>query len=282
MFGYLTADRAFLTPEEDARYLGAYCGLCRNLRMRYGQAAGLTLNFDQCFLILLLQSLYEADESSGEDPCLIHPVKRQPWWECRFTDYAADMNIALSYLKLLDNWEDDGSLLSVSAAGVLKSAYRRVQGLWPRQCEAMERSIGDLREIERANLEDPDAAAETFARLMADLFVYQNDRWEPDLRRMGAALGRFLYITDAAMDLDSDTARNCYNPFRRRYGRADNGDFFRSVLQMLLADSLQAFDRLPLVSDAGILKNILCMGLWTEFNEKYKTDKDKDNGVGSL
>ena len=99
---------------------------------------------------------------------------------------------------------------------------------------------------------------------------------------MGAALGRFLYITDAAMDLDSDTARNRYNPFRRRYGCADNGEFFRSVLQMLLSDCLCSFDRLPLVTDADILKNILCMGLWTEFNKKYQTDKEKENGGGSL
>ncbi len=282
MFGYLTADRALLTPEEDARYKGVYCGLCRNLRSRYGQAAGFTLNFDQCFLILLLQSLYEADEASGEEPCIVHPVKRQPWWECRFTDYAADMNIALSYLKLLDNWEDDGDLGALAAAQMLKPAYRTVCASWPRQCGAMENSIAELRAIEQENREEPDAAAETFAQLMAEVFAWQEDRWTPHLRRMGAALGRFLYIADAAMDLDRDTALNRYNPFRRRYGRPDNGAFFESVLRMLLSDSLQAFDRLPLVSDAGILKNILCAGLWTEFDKKYKTDKDKDNGVGSL
>ena len=95
MFGYLTADRPHLTPEEDERYKAAYCGLCRSLRSRCGQLSGLTLNYDQCFLILLLQSLYEADESSGRARCLAHPREEQAWWQCRFTDYAADMNIAL-------------------------------------------------------------------------------------------------------------------------------------------------------------------------------------------
>ena len=282
MFGYLTADRALLTPEENARYKAVYCGLCRNLRTRYGQTAGFTLNFDQCFLILLLQSLYEEQEIGGEDSCLVHPVKRQPWWQCRFTDYAADMNIALSYLKLLDNWEDDGSLTAAAAAVVLKPAFGRVKAAWPRQCEAMECSIRDLRQIEQENREDPDGAAETFARMMAEVFVFQEDRWAPDLRRIGSGLGRFLYIVDAAMDLDRDTAKNSYNPFRRRYGRSNNGDFFRIVLQMLLGDCLSAFDRLPLVTDTGILKNILCAGLWTEFDKKYHTDKDENNGVGSL
>ena len=67
MFGYLTADRGHLTPEEDARYRAAYCGLCRSLRTRWGRLSGLTLNYDQCFLILLLQSLYEAEERSGKN-----------------------------------------------------------------------------------------------------------------------------------------------------------------------------------------------------------------------
>ena len=62
-------------------------------------------------------------ETGGEETCMVHPLKRQPWWQCRFTDYAADMNIALSYLKLLDNWEDDGSLAAAAAAGVLKPAF---------------------------------------------------------------------------------------------------------------------------------------------------------------
>ena len=282
MFGYLTADRPHLTPEEDARYRAAYCGLCRNLRSRYGQAAGFTLNYDQCFLIFLLQSLYEEAESGGEDACVAHPVKRQPWWQCRFTDYAADMNIALSYLKLRDNWDDDGSISALTASAALRKAYQHVNTSWPRQCGAMESSILALREIERQNLEAPDAAAETFARLMAEVFVFQEDRWEPDLRRFGAGLGRFLYITDAAMDLDRDTFRNRYNPFRRRYGQADNADFFRSVLEMLLGDCLSAFDRLPLVTDAGILKNVLYFGLWTEFDKKYRKDKEEDNGVRSL
>ena len=62
MFGFLKADRELLTPEQDARYRAAYCGLCRNLRSRYGQAAGFTLNYDLCFLVLLLQGLYEEEE----------------------------------------------------------------------------------------------------------------------------------------------------------------------------------------------------------------------------
>ena len=28
--------------------------------------------------------------------------------------------------------------------------------------------------------------------------------------------------------------------------------------------------KLPLVDDAGLMKNILCIGLWLQFNKKYR------------
>ena len=282
MFGYLTAERGHLTPEEDARYRAAYCGLCRSIRGRWGTLSGFTLNYDQCFLILLLQSLYEAEENSGEDPCIAHPVKARAWWQSRYTDYAADMNIALSYLKLQDDWEDDGSIGALAASVAMKHAYRRIESQYPRQCAAMERSIQQLHQIEKQNLEDPDAAAETFAEMMAEVFVYEEDRWSGTLRGMGAALGRFLYIMDACMDLNRDAVRNHYNPFRRYYGAAGNQERFRDILQMLLGECLFHFDRLPLVTDAGILKNILCFGLWSQFEKKYDTVKDDSYGVESV
>ncbi len=282
MFGYLTADRGHLTPEEDARYRAAYCGLCRSLRQRWGFLSGFTLNYDQCFLIMLLQSLYEAEEQSGEEICAAHPIRPQAWWQNRYTDYAADMNIALSYLKLVDDWEDDGNLAALGASAALKHAFERTADVWPRQCAAMERSIHMLRRLEEERTEDPDTAAETFAMMMAEVFVYQDDRWSNTLRSLGAALGRFLYIMDACMDLDRDTARNRYNPFRRYYGLNTNREMFYEILQMLLGDCLLFFDRLPLVTDVGILKNILCFGLWTQFDKKFNIIKDGEHGIGSV
>jgi hypothetical protein len=36
------------------------------------------------------------------------------------------------------------------------------------------------------------------------------------------------------------------------------------------------------VTDAGILKNILCIGLWTRFDKKFNIVKDDEHGSGSL
>lgn len=270
MFGSLTARSDLLGDEPVARYKACYCGLCRSLRSRHGQAAGLALNYDLTFLVLLLCSLYEPEERRGSGACIAHPFSERAWFSTEITDYAADMNVALGYLKCMDDWNDDGSLAGAAEGAILKRSYREISSKYPRQCAAMERSIAELGEIEKANIEAPDAAAAAFGALMGEIFDMRSDRWSGDLRGMGDMLGRFIYVSDACIDLDADTFRNRYNPFRRRYGRADNGVFFRDILRMLLGECLGYYDRLPLVQDKVILDNVLCAGVWTQFDSKYK------------
>jgi len=57
---------------------------------------------------------------------------------------------------------------------------------------------------------------------------------------------------------------------------------FEDMLKMLLSDCVREFDRLPIVEDAGILKNILCSGLWQQFEKKYSEKKETYNVSGSL
>ncbi len=270
MFGYLVAETGGLSEEEFARYRGCYCGLCRAIRERHGQQAGLALTYDMAFLVLLLSSLYEPEESAGEGTCMPHPVKARAFWRSEATDYAADLNTALARLKCLDDWEDDGNLGALAEAKLLEKSFRETEKAWPRQCGAIRSSLERLHALEKAHIEDADAAADSFGELMAELFVWREDRWAADLRTIGRSLWRFLYVMDACMDLDEDTRRGRYNPFRRFYGLPDNEQRFRDILQMLLSECLGAFDRLPLVQDVPLLKNILCSGPWQQFDQKYK------------
>ena len=280
MFGYLVADTGLLTPEELERYRSCYCGLCRRIRERHGQLTGLSLTYDMTFLVLLLSSLYEPEEHQGRGRCLPHPVEERSYWQTAVSDYAADLNVAMAYLKCLDDWEDDGNPAALAEAGLFRKGYERVKADWPRQCAAVESSLRALHRLEKAGQEDVDAAAESFAGLMGELFVWKEDRWSGALRSLGESIGRFLYVMDACMDLEADTFRNRYNPFRRDYGLRDNEQRFRDILSMLLGDSLRAFEYLPLVQDAGLMKNILCAGVWLQFDRKY--EGGKDHGTGSV
>ena len=281
MFGYLTAQTELLTPEQLARYRACYCGLCRSLKDRHGQLGRLTLNYDMCFLVLLLDSLDEPELRQGEEPCIAHPRTARAWQRTENSDYAADLTVALAYNKCLDDWHDDASPLALAESAALKRSYRKVQALWPRQCEAIEQGLRALGELEKNGEADPDAAAACFGALMAELFVRREDRWAPQLRSLGGALGRFIYILDACMDLDRDALLGRYNPLRRRYGM-NNAAAFRDILKMLLGDAVRAFDALPLVQDAGLMQNILCAGLWAAFDKKFGSEEGTAHGSGSL
>ena len=280
MFGYLVAEPGLLTEEEFARYRACYCGLCRSIQERHGQLARLSLTYDMTFLALLLGSLYEPEETRGKDTCLPHPREARDWWKSEYSAYAADMNVAMAYLKCLDDWEDDGNPAALAESRLFKGAYESVCARYPRQCDAIRDSMAALHRLEKDRVEDADAAAESFGSLMGELLVVREDRWSEPLRRMGRALGRFIYVMDACMDLDADTLRNRYNPFRRYYGLPDNARRFEDILKMLLGDCLFWFDKLPLVQDLGILQNILCEGLWTQFKKRYS--KEESDGTGPV
>lgn len=282
MFGYLMASTPLLTPEELGRYKACYCGLCRSLQERWGVPARLTLNYDMTFLVLLLQSLYEPEEHSGKAPCVAHPFQARDWYRTELCDYGADLNTMLAYWKCRDDWEDDGSLAALAESGLLRSANTGLARLYPRQSAAIDRGIRALSRLERERVEDADAAAACSGEMLGELFVWREDRWSDTLRRFGDALGRLLYVMDACMDLDGDSVHNRYNPFRRFYGSKGNEERFRDILKMLLGDCLFYFDKLPLVQDAPILKNILCVGVWTQFDRKFKVERDSVHGAGSV
>jgi hypothetical protein len=88
----------------------------------------------------------------------------------------------------------------------LKAWYETVKAKSPRQCGAIEQALGELSALEDAGREDPDAAAACFGAMMREIFVFREDRWAESLRNMADALGRFVYLLDAAIDLEDDVS----------------------------------------------------------------------------
>lgn len=265
MFGYVIANSEILSEADKARYKAVYCGLCRALKARHGQLGRLTLNYDMAFLVLVLNSLYEPEMSNGEERCAAHPCSKHCWVSNEITDYAADMNVALAYLNQLDNWHDDKNVVSLIFAKLLKKKYERVKALYPRQCTAMERCISALSALEKADSQDPDAGAKLFGELMGEIFVLREDRWAPMLRAMAHALGSFIYICDAVVDLPRDLKKHGYNPLRALKQAGRSALYFKDILTMLIGNCTMDFEKLPLVEDMSIMRNILYSGVWTRY-----------------
>ena len=277
MFGFVMADTKELTKEQQSRYQSVYCGICRQIRHRSSQAARLSLSFDMAFLALLHTSLYEPEEQTGNRACILHPIKPRPWAENPYIQYAADMNVALAYYNCADDWQDDRKLLSGMGAAVLKKHYPQIAEAYPRQCKAIEDCIFRLNQLEMEGCDSPDLPAGCFGQLMGELLVYREDHWADTLRQMGDALGRFIYLADAAVDYRADCRKKRYNPFLAM-GTGEDWKRWEEYLTLAMGRCARYYESLPLVQDKAILDNILYSGVWLQYGSRRRDGGKHDPG----
>ena len=277
MFGYIVPDQTALTPEAQARYRTAYCGLCRRIDALHGLRGRFSLSYDLTFLDLLLCSLYEGETqaAAGHSRCPVHPLRGVDWRSDSPTDYCADLSVALHYYSADDKWRDDRNLLALGYEALLTGCWQDAEARWPRQCHAIRSSLERLAEYETVGSQDLDAVSGCFGQLMAELFDYQQDHWSPELRSIGFHLGKFIYLLDAFDDLERDKRRGAYNPLCALSTQPGWEQEMREIFELLLARCAQSFERLPCVEDADLLRNILYSGVWLKYDCKMAKDARK-------
>ena len=269
MFGFVMANVKELSKEAQQRYNAVYCGICRQIRSRSSNLSRLGLSYDMTFLALLHMSLYEPEETGGDRACILHPIRPKKWIDNEFIGYCADMNVALAYYKALDDREDEGKASAGWLAGIFGRNMEDIRGRYGRQCAAIESCIARLSELEKAGCGNPDEPAGCFGQLMGELMVYKEDLWEPTLRQMGMALGRFIYLADAAIDYRKDKRKGHYNPFLAM-GMEEDWARWEEYLVLAMGRCTDQFERLPLVQDKDILDNILYSGVWIAYRRNAK------------
>ena len=273
MFGFVTANWKELDAPQRERYGAVYCGICRSIHRHASGLARLTLSYDMAFLALLHMSLYEPEETAGKSRCMLHVLNPKPWVANPCVDYAADMNVALSYYKALDDVADEGKPSARLMAKALAPHLEPIRQRFPRQCDAIRDSIQELSRLEQTGTENPDLPASCFGRLMAELMVWQEDQWSGALRSLGFWLGRFVYLADAMLDYDRDKRKKQYNPF---LFREKDTEKWEEYLVLAMARCTESYEKLPLVQDKALLDNILYSGVWVQY--RGKTKKEASDG----
>ena len=264
MFGYMIADIPALSEEANKRYKGCYCGLCRSIGRRCGTLSRCCLTYDMVFLTLTLNALYEPEEDEESKICPIHPLRKRRSWHSEATDYAADLNVLLARLNALDDWADDRSPLKWAEAKLLERAAAEAAERNPRQWAAIREGMAELGDVERRREPSPDPGANAFGKLLGEVFVLREDRWAPTLRALGRDLGRFIYLLDAVIDRKKDERRGLYNPGSAMAAEGTTPDELREILLGLMGDAAAAWDKLPLLRDAEVLRSILYAGIWKQ------------------
>ncbi|WP_434311503.1 DUF5685 family protein [Hominifimenecus sp. rT4P-3] len=272
MFGYITVNKPELLVKDFDTYRAYYCGLCHALKKQLGKRAQLTLSYDMTFLAILLTGLYEPKNVRTCHCCLLHPAVKHPTYENPYLDYAAAMNLLLSYYNLLDNWRDERSVKSRILAIALRPAVRRIKKQYPRQTAAVCRYLRRLSRCEQESSTDLDYVSGLTGEMLGEIFVYQEDSWAPILRRMAFFLGKFIYLMDALDDLEKDRKDGLYNPWAEMAHQPDFQKNAEDILTMMMGECSLAFERLPILKNTAILRNVLYSGVWSKY-EKIKENQ---------
>ena len=279
MFGYVTVNKPEIKFKDFDMYRSFYCGLCRELRERYGISGQISLTYDMTFVVLLLSGLYEPPTRKGKSRCAVHPLKPQPVRKNAVTEYCADMNVILSYYKCMDDWKDERKYLRYVYATLLKNSGKKHMSAYQEKMRRIREALEELSRLEKQGETDLDLVAGCSGKIMEEVFAFRKDVWEASLRRMGFYLGKFIYILDAYDDVEKDAENGNYNPFLEKYKMEGFEAEIRGMLIMMLSEACREFEKLPIIRYGDILRNILYSGVWCRFTaigEKRRGEREKE------
>lgn len=273
MFGYIIINKGDMKFKEFDVYHAHYCGLCKRLKEEYGLAGQMTLSYDMTFVIMLLSGLYETVTETDYCKCAAHPFEKHMTKINKFTEYAADMNILLSYYKCMDDWADNKKYGKLLYAQLLRKAYRRVEKKYKDKVRRIETLMERLGEKEKSGCTDIDQMSRLFGEVMAEIMVYKDDEWKDNLYKTGLYLGKFIYLCDAYEDIEKDLEEGNYNPFYDLYEDPDFEEQCASILIMMMSECSREFEQLPILDNIEILRNIIYSGVWYRY-EKVRSERE--------
>ncbi len=280
MFGYIVVNKPELKIKDFDTYRSFYCGLCRELKHRYGISGQISISYDMTFVVMLLSGLYEPSTKKGTTRCGVHPIHKQSVRKNEITEYGADMNVLLTYYKCMDDWNDEKKVTRRIYAALLQNRENRLEAVYKNKIQVIINDLEQLSRWEKAGEKDLDKMAGCFGKIMEEIFAYREDVWEKSLRRMGFYLGKFIYLLDAYDDVEKDIEKENYNPFAEKYKSKHFEEEVRSILIMMLAEVCKEFEKLPIIKYGDILRNILYSGVWCRFEDisrRRREEQEKEN-----
>ncbi|MBR3972223.1 MAG: hypothetical protein IKJ83_05020 [Ruminococcus sp.] len=285
MFGYVRVDKPDLKVRDYETYKAVYCSLCKQLGKDYSFLTRFLLNYDCTFLALFIMANEDTCITFHKGRCRFNPCKTCSY--CKSSSEALSKSAALlvlmSYFKLIDNIRDSGVFGKIGCTLIrpfFASWKRKAKKKHPEYFKACEKMYSDQIKAEKS-LAGIDEAAEPTAELLRFVFSKEapDDRIRPAFEEFGYHLGKWIYIIDAACDIDDDIKHKSFNPIYNKLGKskAESARFADEVLShsvFLLTSAYRLIDKKRF---EDILDNIVLIGLTMKQKELLLSGKEKIN-----
>lgn len=267
MFGYVTPLKSELRVREYDVFKAYYCGLCREIGEK-SYVSKMTLTYDMTFLALLLSSVYLDRVGTRKSFCPFKMSKVEMVSKNPFLEYAAEMNILLSNRKLLDDYNDDGSLAALIGSKIIKlNKYKTTS---KEKIERIDYYLKEINRLEKSKCSNIDEIGGCFGEVTSEIFAVYDDNNAKLLKFIGGNIGKWIYTLDAYDDLIDDINGNSYNPliYRFQYNNEEPNEFktrikdnIKFVLIKCLDEISKAFELLDIKKNKGLIDNIIYLGM---------------------
>ena len=282
MFGYIAVNKSEMKFTEFDIYHSYYCGICRELKKKYGGLGQLSLSYDMTFLAILLTGLYEPETRVGSCKCVAHPFESHETRNNIFTEYAADMNMLFACYKCQDDWEDERKFGKYAYGRMLEAKAGRLKKEYADKVRTISLMMQDFSDAERSGDADIDTLAGLFGRIMAEIMAAREDEWADNLRRLGFFLGKFIYLCDAYEDVEKDIRKGMPNPLKQKFESPDFEEECKTILMMMISECCKEFEKLPILENVEILRNILYSGVWGRYEIVHEKRRQSQSQVTAL
>lgn len=270
MFGYVYIDKPELKIKDYEAYRGVYCSLCKALGKEYSVFARFVLNYDCTFLSLFLMSRSSSCHGFKQGRCPFNPAKK-----CSYTVSAdeelskgAALTVITSYYKLLDSIADGGIFKKIGCTLIrpfFASWHNKAKKSFPKYENAVKEMFNSQLECEKS--EDPclDMAAEPTAKMLEAVLKIEakSENEAIALSQLGYHMGRWIYLMDAAADIEEDRESGNFNPFLLKYSNAESVDI--KEVDAIISQSYflltKAYELIDKHRFHDILDNIIYSGL---------------------
>ncbi len=274
MFGYIRAAKPELRVKEFEMYKAVYCSLCRNLGKSYGVISRFTLSYDFTFLALLNMALTEGCDGIERKRCAFNPLKKCNY--CKNTEslkMPSAVAMIMLYYKIKDNLQDEKGFRKLGAAclmPVFYSAHKKAAREYPMLEKSVKDYIAEQNALENAGCTELDKAADPSARVLSEILrcCSEDAIQQRVLERLGYCIGRYIYILDAACDLEKDIKHNSYNVLK--FGDENVTERVKPQLYFCINEAAKAFELLDIKKYKSILGNIIYLGLEETFKKELK------------
>ncbi|MCQ2476006.1 MAG: DUF5685 family protein [Clostridia bacterium] len=272
MLGYVRAYKAELKVRDYELYRGIYCSLCRALGRNYSPFSQLLLSYDFTLAAMIRLAVSENGCTFSQKRCPYNPAKK--CLDCskkEIFDICAHAVIITAYYKVIDNIEDSKGLKKLAAILLypfIALMHKKAKRLAPEIENAVSQAMKMQSEAETKQNIGIDEAAHPSADALGKIFALDSGENQDSLYRFGYMVGRFIYILDAADDIEDDIKHKSFNPFKNDYpGLSSEGsgkefaDRIEKMLNLTQSQILEAFDAIKVERFGSIIENISLDGL---------------------